>query len=70
MNVIKENVKFDINKPINPIPADINTFDLYAQQKKKMDVKKNPLGFGVGDRFDEDERKKWEKKLLVYNKNA
>ena len=28
------------------------------------------MGFGVGERFDEDERIKWEKKILIYNKST
>lgn len=35
-----------------------------------MNVKKKPLGFGVGERFDKDERTKWQEKVQVYNKNA
>jgi len=32
-----------------PIPVDTNTFDGMARDLKKLNIKKHPLGFGVGD---------------------
>lgn len=53
---LKNKVKFDINKSIDPIPMDYTTFDALKNEFKKLNVKKHPLGFGVGDRFDLDEQ--------------
>lgn len=67
---MKDKVKFDLNQLTQPIPQDFVTFDYLAEQKKKMNVKKNPMGFGVGDRFEKNEQVKWQEKLKVYNKFA
>lgn len=56
---IKEKVKFDITEQPNPIKVDINTFEGLQKEFKKMSKKKNPLGFGVGERFEKTEAEKW-----------
>ena len=35
-----------------------------------MNIKKKPWGFGLGDRFEEDQINKWIQKVNIYNKNS